>query len=390
MKLELFPQDIIDKYNLANKADHNGNVHCEVRRGMYGLPQAGISLQELLEERLKAAGYTQSKLTPGYWKHEWRPISFTLVVDNFSIKYIGKEHVMHLIRVLKEHYEVEEDWEDMQYLGITINWDYHNHEVHLSMPEYVECALTQFGHPIPDKPQHQPHQHAIPTYGATVQYAKPEDTSRRLTPPEKKYIQEVIGVFLYYGRAVNSTMLTALSAIASAQAKPTEETMTHCKQFLDYAATHPDAILTYKRSNMVLMVHINASYLSKPKARRCAGGHFFLSSNKADPIDNKAVLNIAALIKAFISSAAEAELGALYINACKAVPQRCTLEEMGHKQPPTLMQTNNTAATVVVNNNIQPKCTKQWTCITIGYNATRPKTNSIFSGTPDPPTKQTT
>jgi hypothetical protein len=51
----------------------------------------------------------------------------------------------------------------------------------------------------------------------------------------------VIGVFLYYGRAVNSTMLTALSVIASAQAEPTEETMTHCKQFLDYAATHPDA-----------------------------------------------------------------------------------------------------------------------------------------------------
>jgi hypothetical protein len=101
MKLELFPQDVIDKYNLANKVDHNGNVlHCEVRHGMYGLPQAGIIAQELLEERLKAAGYTQSKLTLGYWKHKWRPISFTLVVDNFGIKYIGKEHVMHLIRVL--------------------------------------------------------------------------------------------------------------------------------------------------------------------------------------------------------------------------------------------------------------------------------------------------
>jgi hypothetical protein len=49
-----------------------------------------------------------------------------------------------------------------------------------------------------------------------VQYAKPEDTSQRLTPPKKKYIQEVIGVFLYYGHAVDSTMLTALTAIASA------------------------------------------------------------------------------------------------------------------------------------------------------------------------------
>jgi hypothetical protein len=118
------------------------------------------------------------------------------------------------------------------------------------MPEYVEPALARFNHPTPDKPQHQPHQHANPTYGATVQYAKPEDTSQWLSPSKKKYIQEVIGTFLYYGRAIDSTMLTALSAIASAQAKPTEEAMTCCKQFLDYAATHQDAILTYKASDM--------------------------------------------------------------------------------------------------------------------------------------------
>ncbi len=76
----------------------------------------------------------------------------------------------------------------------------------------------------------------------------------------------MIGVFLYYGCTVDSKMLTALSAIASAQAKSMEETMTRCKQFLDYAATHQDAILTYKSSNMVLVVHSDASYLSKPKA----------------------------------------------------------------------------------------------------------------------------
>ena len=50
MKLDLFPQDIIDEYDLTSKVDQNGNVHCEVRRGMYGLPQAGIIPQELLEE----------------------------------------------------------------------------------------------------------------------------------------------------------------------------------------------------------------------------------------------------------------------------------------------------------------------------------------------------
>jgi hypothetical protein len=163
---------------------------------------------------------------PGYWKHKWRPISFTLVVDDFGVKYIGKEHVLHLIKVLKVHYEFEEDWGGTRYLGITLDWDYKRHDVHLPMPEYIKPALARFGHPIPDKSQHQPHPHTIPTYGTTAQYAKPEDTSRPLSPTEKKFIQEVIGVFLYYGRAVDSTMLTTLSVIASTQAEPTKDTMT--------------------------------------------------------------------------------------------------------------------------------------------------------------------
>ena len=71
MKIELFPEDIIQEYDLRNKVDATGNVHCEVQRGMYGLPQAGIITQELLEEQLLKAGYRQSKVTPGYWKHDW-------------------------------------------------------------------------------------------------------------------------------------------------------------------------------------------------------------------------------------------------------------------------------------------------------------------------------
>ena len=114
---------------------------------------------------------------------------------------------------------------------------------------------------------------------------------------------------------MDSTMLTALPAIASAQAEPKEETVTRGKQFLDYAATHQDAILTYKASDMVLVVHSDASDLSEPNARSRAGGHFFLSSDCEDPADNGAVLNLAQLIKAVMSSAAEADLGALYINA---------------------------------------------------------------------------
>jgi hypothetical protein len=145
-----------------------------------------------------------------------------------------------------------------------------NPTVHLSMPDYVECAFAQLGYPIPRTPQHQLHQHAIPTCGATVQYETRRHIRKLLTSREI-FTQEVIGVFLYYGRAVHPTMLTALSTIASAQAKPTEDTMMRCKQFLDYAATHQDAIITYKKSDMVLVVHSDASYPSEPYARSRAG-----------------------------------------------------------------------------------------------------------------------
>jgi hypothetical protein len=64
---------------------------------MFGIPQAGIIAQELLAKRLKECSYTQSNTTLGLWTHEWRPITFSLVVDNFGVKYIGGEHAQHLL-----------------------------------------------------------------------------------------------------------------------------------------------------------------------------------------------------------------------------------------------------------------------------------------------------
>ena len=114
----------------------------------------------------------------------------------------------------------------------------------------------------------------IPTYGAKIQYAKKENDTNELDKNGKQYVQQVVGTFLFYGQTVDSTMLAALSATASDQAAPTETTMKKTKLFLDYAASHLDAVLTYQASNMVLALHSDASYLSEPKARSRAGGHF--------------------------------------------------------------------------------------------------------------------
>jgi hypothetical protein len=74
-------------------------------------------------------------------------------------------------------------------------------------------------------------------------------------------------MFLYYAGCVDSTMLTALGSIATQQVNPTKNTMIKVKQFLDYAATHPEAFVTYQASDMVLVAaHSDASYLSEANA----------------------------------------------------------------------------------------------------------------------------
>ena len=79
-----------------------------------------------------------------------------------------------------------------------MDWDYNKRQVHLSMDGYVSEALQQFRWEIPQKPQHQPHVHVEPKYGATVQYAKEEDTADPVSKEEKKYIQQVLDTCLYY------------------------------------------------------------------------------------------------------------------------------------------------------------------------------------------------
>jgi hypothetical protein len=192
-------------------------------------------------------------------------------------------------------------------------------------------------------------------YGATKQYAETIDTSPPLSKEDKKYVQEVVGTFLYYARCLDSTNLTALGSIATQQANPTKNTMIKVKQFLDYASTRPNAIVTYQASDMVLAAHSDASYLSEANARSQAGGHFFMSSDTPCPHNNGAVLTIAQIIKAVKSLAAEAKIGAFYINCREAVPAHHTLEFLGHPQPPTPIQTDNTMALGVVNNNVMKK-----------------------------------
>eukprot|EP00804_Cyclotella_cryptica_P024847 CCRYP_020549-RB/>CCRYP_020549-RB protein AED:0.47 eAED:0.47 QI:0/0/0/1/0/0/2/0/178 len=178
---------------------------------MHGLPQAGLLANELLEKWLDVHRYHQSKLVPGLWNHDWRPIQFTVVVDDFGIKYIGKEHPQYLLSALQEHFRLD--------------WDYPKRCICLSMPGYVDKALRQFQHSKPTAPQHAPFPTMPIKYGTRTQYTKEPSTLPLLDQKGKKFMQQVCGKFLFLGRAVGPTLLCPISSIASKSLKPTMDTL---------------------------------------------------------------------------------------------------------------------------------------------------------------------
>eukprot|EP00804_Cyclotella_cryptica_P003832 CCRYP_018944-RA/>CCRYP_018944-RA protein AED:0.28 eAED:0.25 QI:0/0/0/1/0/0/2/0/503 len=348
LKLADIPEEFIILNNLRQLATPDGYIYVRVQKGMYGLPQAGIIAQQLLETRLVANGYRQSTVTPGFWKHDWRPIAFALCVDDFGVKYVCIEHVKHLLHSLNTHYTTSHDWKGDQYLGLTITWDYPCQQDHLSMPGYCHKAGQRFQHNIPMKPQHQPYPHTPRTYRAKQQYVDNPDLSAPLANKTQPSSRKSLECF--------ST--TPEPLIATQHSKPTQTTLQRINRFLDYAVTHQDAVITYRASNMILAARSDASYLSETMAQSHTGGHFFLSENDKVPRNNSAILTLAQIIKSVMSSAAEAELGALYINAREAIPIRHLLKELGDTQPPTPIQIDNSTALSVVGNVIQPKRTK--------------------------------
>jgi hypothetical protein len=217
LALSIIPQEIIDKYKLMDK-DKNGKVYICIDKGMYGIPQAGRLANNLPVKRLAPHGYRPCEHTHNLWRHDTKPVNFTLVVDDFGIKYVGKENADHLLNALKENYEVTEDWAGKLYCGISLKLDYENKTVDLSMPGYIADALHKFQHKHPERPQHAHYPEHKPHYGSKVQLTPEVIDSPTLTPQGKKRIQQVVGALLYYGRAINGSIMTAIGSLASQQA----------------------------------------------------------------------------------------------------------------------------------------------------------------------------
>jgi hypothetical protein len=153
INLASLPQQTIEKYGLKELA-RDGKVYIEIQKGMYGLPEAGILANELFQRNIAYDGYGPTTHTHGLWTHDTRTISFSLVVDDFGVKYVGREHAEHLMTCIKKKYSISSDWNGTAYCGLTLDWDYKDRTVELSMPEYIKAALHKYQHPAPARPEH--------------------------------------------------------------------------------------------------------------------------------------------------------------------------------------------------------------------------------------------
>jgi hypothetical protein len=106
-----------------------------------------------------------------------------------------------------------------------------------------------------------------PKIGSKAQALLPPEDSPHLDVKGIKHVQQIAGSILCYARAVDMTVLMTLSSIAVEQTKVTTRTMGQCIELLDYLATNSDAKVRFHASDMVMNIHLDASYLSKTMAR---------------------------------------------------------------------------------------------------------------------------
>jgi hypothetical protein len=354
--LKLIPDATMIKYNLYEYV-HKDYVMFEIVKGVYGLPQASKISQDRLIAHLATKDYTQDPLVPCILKHRTNGNEFSLVVDDFGVKILSDEGAHQLIDSLKELYEIKVDWTGSKYLGMHLKWEYKKEQVAVSVPgmmpklvEHVEKTLTSI------KQCASPSIYTPPKYGAGQQYTV-KDNSGEISTAQAKVISTIVGVIGYYARIVDYTMVEEVNELASEQAHPTQLTFDKAMRLLGYAKAHPNNEIVFHRSDMILKNQSDASYLSRPESRSVAGGLAYLGNKNDDKI-NGFIWVVSKVIDVVVASAAEAEYGAVFINAQKLVWSRTICQALNHPQPATPILTDNECAKGIANNEVKLKRSK--------------------------------
>ena len=160
-----------------------------------------------------------------------------MIVYDFGVEYVGKQHSDHLATILKKYHNIAEDWEGKKCYGIDLKWDYYKRTCIETMDGYILELRNKYGHLTPKKTQYSPHKHRPIDYGAKQQIIQPTYNIPPLYDKGINRVQGIVVALLYLGRAVNNKLLIALSSIVAEQAAATKETAYAIEKLLDYVDT---------------------------------------------------------------------------------------------------------------------------------------------------------
>jgi len=340
------------KYNSQNRP----YMYADIVKTMPGLPQSGFLSQTRLISHLSSGGYRQTA-TPMLFRHVERDIDFTLVVDDFGIKYQHDADWDHLCSHLRLLYAIKPHPVGSQFLGFTIVHDRRARTISLSYPGYIASLLARV-RPGGVKHAETPSIYHAPNYGSSGPQISRRDSTPTVSDTLRKELQVVVGSILYYARAVDGRMLEAVSELSCLQSQPTVATMAKMERLLGYAAAHPDGQSVIYPSDMLLCVYSDASFNSRPKSQSVAGGYHFLGRSKSPDFLNSPILNVCSTIPIVCAAVSEAEYAAVFANCQVAVDERSMLASLGYPQPPTCVLCDNECAIGLALETVRPKKSK--------------------------------
>jgi hypothetical protein len=349
----LIPEKVIDFYELESFFTNNA-IYCSVHKTHYGLPQAGALSQQRLFRHLQQHGYTQIPSSPSVFRNKSGSIRFALVVDDFAVVWTDQASMDHFIRTLTLLYQVKVNWSGNKYLGMDIRINRKDRHVTLTMSGYIR-KLLQRVRPNGIKGASTPAQYTPPNFANPGAQKATIDASPLASESDKKLLQSVVGTLLYYCRAVDPSICTAVHQLGSIQSKPTDNDMAKMERLLRYVASHSNNGIRYYASSMTLQLMSDASYLSRPKARSVCGHFGYLGDTTAI---NGPISCGSWMIDCVCASVAEAETAGGFHAAQAATHHRRILTELGYPQPPTVLRMDNTVALGIASGTMNAKRSK--------------------------------
>jgi hypothetical protein len=366
MMLSLLPHDLRVRFHMDHLPEKS-KILWRIDNALYGLPQAGHLAQMDVVKLVETGGYYMDAHVPNLFHHQTRPLTFLLWVDDFFITYKrgDRSDVEHLLSILGQMYTFKIDWEGRMYLGLTIKYDRPNHEITLSIPGYITRMNAELGVIKGNHDPGSPITYTAPVYGKNVQVEELA-IGKPIGPKDIKFIQRAVGKCLFLTRMVCPSIELAVNRLGSTQSQATDLELKATHRLLQHLAWNDNPSITFRPSNMQLVIHSDGSHGSESHSRSRAAGVFYFGDPYFEGPDDLSHLSkmqaptatLCAIVPTICQAVNETEYATAYMNAQKGTAIRITAAAFGHPQQPTAIIYDNELSGGMANNTCKLRRSK--------------------------------